>query len=271
MPFSQSDAITQEVVRNRVEEIVQEDLQFRQAFRQTQVPDGTGETWKVVQPDDTIGDPDTIAPGSSYPGTEEDYSKIEIDREKYGLKMAFLDEGVMDNVTFDVIADQVDRAGRQMAEKLNTEAFSELDANLATESPVGDDTGTLAYSELLDGKKELRADSYDPDIVILDPEAERDLQTDSSFNRATDQSDDLVRDGQIARVSGMDVVVSDAGEMASHDAYLIDTDQYGYEAVWSGVESESWRDEDSDTEYRKIRTFRGFKAIDSEAAIQVQG
>lgn len=271
MPFQQSDAITEEAVRNRVEEIVQENLQYRRAFRQVEVPDGVGSTWKIPQPDDTIGDPTTISPGADYPATEEDYTKVSIDRVKHGIRMDFLDEAVMDNTSFDVIADQVDRAGRQMREHLDGQAFSELDNNLNTSSAVGDDGGSLAFSELTTALRTLRDAGYSPDLWILDAHAEEDLLSDSNFNRATQQGDAVVEDGQIGTMLGADVVVENTGDAADHDAYLIDTDFYGYEAVWSGMETESDRDVTSDREIRKLRTFRAYKAIDSEAAIKVQG
>jgi len=271
MPFQTADAITEEAVRNRVEEIAQENLQYRRAFRQVETPDSVGSTWEIPQPDDTIGEPDEISPGGEYPATEEDYTKISINREKIGMRMDFLDEAVMDNTSFDVIADQVNRAGRQMREKLDGKAFSELDNNLNTSSPVGDDGGTLAFDELTTGLRTLRDSGYSPDLWILDAHAEEDLLSDSNFNRATEQGDAVVEEGQIARMLGADVVVENTGDAADHDAYLVDTDFYGYEAVWTGMETEAERDFDTDTEKRKIRTFRGWKAIDSGAAIKIQG
>lgn len=271
MPFQQSDAITEESVRNRLEEIVQENLQYRQAFRQVQVPDGVGSTWKIPQPDDTIGEPTTISPGADYPATEEDYSKISINREKHGFRLDFLDEAVMDNTSFDVIADQVDRAGRQFREYMDGLAFTELDGNLNSSSPAGDDGGVMDFADLREGLRILRDGGYSPDLCILDAHAEEDLLGDSNFNRATSQGDARVETGTITRLLGMDVVVENTGDAADHDGYFVDTDFYGYEAVWTDMETESWRDEASDTEKRKVRTFRQWKSIDSDAAIKVQG
>lgn len=271
MPFQTADAITEEVVRNRVEEVAQENLQYREAFRQVTVPDDVGSTWKIPQPDDVIGEPDTISPGADYPATEEGYSKVSIDREKIGMRMDFLDEAVMDNTSFDVIADQIDRAGRQMREKLDSLAFSELDGSLNSSSPVGNDGGSLAFDELTTALRTLREDGYNPDLFILDALSEEDLLSDNNFNRATEQGDAVVEEGQIGTMLGADVVVENTGDAADHDAYLIDTDFYGYEAVWGGIETEADRDFDSDTEKRKIRTYRQFKAIDSGAGIKIQG
>lgn len=271
MTIQPADVITEEAVRDRVEDIVQENLQYRRAFRQVTVPEGVGSTWKIVQPDDTIGDPSTIQPGAEYPATEEDYSKVSIEREKHGMRIDFLDEAVMDNTSFDLIADQVNRAGRQMSEHLDGEAFTELDGNLNTSSPVGDDGGTLAFSELATGNRVLRDAGYNMNLVVLDGHAEEDLLNDNNFNRATAKGDAVVEEGEIVRLLGAPVVVENTGDAADHDAYLVDTRFYGYEAQWTGVETETDRDFDTDTEKRKLRTFRAWKAIDSEAAIKVQG
>jgi len=272
MPFSISDAVTEETVRNRLEEVVQERLGFRAAFRETSVPDDAGQTWKIPQPDDTIGEPDELEPGANYPTTEEDYSKVSIDRQKYGFKMAFLDEAVMDNTTFDVISDQVDRAGQQFVEKLNAEAYSELSANLNTSSPANvNQNGTITRDDYLAGLSILEGAGYDPDLMIVEENGLEDLRTDADFTRATEMSDDIIRTGELPMVDGMEITVDTTDNLGDSDAFLVDTDFYGYEATWSGVETEAYRDEDTDTEFRKARTYRQWKAMDSGAAIKIDG
>ena len=51
----------------------------------------------------------------------------------------------------------------------------------------------------------------------------------------------------------------------------VDTDRYGYEATFTPVETEEESDFATDTERFKVRTRKGFKAIKSEAAIEVEG
>lgn len=271
MPFDTADALTEEAVRNRLEEIVQERLGFRAAFRETQVPDDAGSTWKIPQPDDTIGEPDEIQPGTEYPATEEDYSKISINRQKYGFRMEFLDEAVMDNTSFDVIADQVERAGRQFREYLNGEAFTELNNNLNSSSPNGDQDGTLSYDDVLAGLSTLEGVGYEPDLLIVEENGIEDLRTDADFTRSTQLGDDVVQTGEIGQVAGMDITMDTTNNLGDADAFVVDTDFYGYEATWSGVEVESDRDFDTDKEVRKARAYKQWKAMDAGAAIKVDG
>lgn len=271
MPITVSDAVTEEAVRNRVEEVVQANLQYRQAFREVPVPDGVGETWNIPQPDDTIGEPATIPAGADYPSAEEDYSKIAITREKIGMVLDFLDEAVMENTSFDLVADQVDRAARQMREHLDGKAFTELDGNLNSSSPAGGNAGSMAWADMVEGHRILRDAGYNTNLIVLDAHAEEDLLQVSEFNRATEQGDAVVEEGEIARMLGAPVVVETTGDAAQHDAYMVDTRFYGYEAVWTPFETEAWRSESSDTEHRKLRTFRAWTAIDAEAAIKIQG
>lgn len=272
MPFSTSDAVTEETVRNRLEDVVQERLGFRAAFRETDVPDGTGSTWKIPQPDDTIGQPSKIQPGTDYPATEEDYSKVSLEREKYGFRMDFLDEAIMDNTSFDVVADQVDRAARQFTELLNAEAFAELDNNLNTNSPTQNtQNGTLTRDDYLVGLADLEGAGYDPDLMILEEQGLSDLRTDPDFTRATEIGDDVIRTGELPQVDGMSVTIDTTGNLGDADAFLVDTDFYGYEATWGGVEVEGDRDFDTDTEKRKARAYKTWKAMDSGAAIKING
>lgn len=273
MPFDTSDALTEESVRNRLEEIVQERLGFRAAFREVGVPDDVGETWKIPQPDDTIGEPTTIEPGAEYPATEEDYSKVEINREKHGFKMEFLDEAIMDNVSFDVVADQVDRAGRQFREYLNSQAYTVLSNNLNSDSPTnsGSSDSTLSRDDYLAGMSTLEGFGYDPDLMIVEENGLSDLRTDADFTRSTQMGDDVVRTGDLPSVDGMEITIDTTNQLGDSDAIIVDTDYYGYEAVWEGVTTESERDFDTDKEKRKARTYRQWKDMDASAAIKIDG
>lgn len=269
MPFSKSDVIDQESVRARVEQIAEENLQFRQVFRQTPAPDDAGDSFKIPVPNDALGEPEDIEELEEYPHDEEGYTKVKIDRQKIGQVVPITDEVQMDNL-FDVQADHIDRMGRKMQEALDSRAFDVLDANLNAET-VGDDQDNLTYAEVTEGLRVVRSDGYNPDTLIIDSHGEEDLLNDDNFNRATSAGDSVVRNGVIARAASMNVVVSNTGDMAQHDAYVVDSDFYGYEGVWSDVETDTFREDMSDVDYLKIRVFRGWQATDASAAVKVQG
>jgi hypothetical protein len=64
---------------------------------------------------------------------------------------------------------------------------------------------------------------------------------------------------------------STVGDLTLHNAILVDSDRYGYEATFTPVETEEDTDFDTDTQRFKIRTRKGFKAIKPEAAVEVEG
>lgn len=269
MPFSESDVIDQESVRTRVEQIAEENLQFRQAFRQTDAPANAGDSFKIPVPDDALGEPEDIEELEEYPHDEEGYTKVPINRQKVGQIVPISDEAQMDNL-FDIQMDHLDRMARKMQEGLDSRAFDVLDNNLNSEIG-GMDGGDLTYSNITQGLRIARSDGYNPDTLIIESMGEEALLNDDNFNRATTVGDSVVRDGVIARAAGMDVTVSNTGDMSTHDAYVVDSDFYGYEGVWTGVETETFRGDMNDTDYLKIRVFRGWQATDASAAVKVQG
>lgn len=273
MTLKSSEVLTREAVRQRVEDIVQENLVFRQAFRPLDATGIDNDTFKIPRPKDTIAHPQAIPEGAEFPRDEEEYEKVSIDFTKYGFETAITREA-MDDSMIDVAADHIDRQARQMAEFLNEVAFNELDANLNANGPAGGvgDTAALEFDDLVDGKQKLRSDLYDPNLLVVNIQGETDLLNSNAFQRATDLGDNTVVEGAIGRVAGLDVIVSDYGKMASNDgeAYMVDTDFYGYEAEREPIMTNDYDAPERQAEMMQIWTRRGWKAIDPAAAIRVQ-
>lgn len=262
--------ITEEAVRATVEEIAEENLVWRRAFRSLDASSINNSTMTVPKPDDVMAEPTAVAPGSEFPGTHEEYSEVNITREKYGFETDITLEDQMDNV-FDLIASHVDGQAGKMAEFLDGKAYAELSGNLNADSPAGDANGTLSYDDILAGSEQLELDIFDPDIAITDPSGKSDLLTDPDFTRATDMGDDVVQNGQIGSVSGLDVFYSDTGDLGQNDAIIIDTDYYGYEATWTGITSDRYQRTEKQKDVIRTFTMKGWKAMDSDAAILVDG
>lgn len=269
MVFTQEDVIDQETVRARVEQIAQENLQFRQAFRQIDAPADAGDSFKIPVPTDILGMPENLEELEEYPHDEEGYTKVEITREKIGQVVPISDEAEMDSI-FDVVADHIDRMARKMQEKLNSEAYETLSNNVNA-TTAGNNDGTLAYSDVVNGLRVARSDGYNPDVLIIEAQGEEELLNDPNFTHATNAGDSVIRNGVIARVAGMDVVVSNTGDMTNSNAFVVDSDYYGYEAAWSNIQTDRFREEMSDTDFLKIRAFRGWVATNASAAVLVQG
>lgn len=268
MAFDTSDAISVTDIRDRVWDLAEENLQFRRAFDQIQVPEGTDNQWQIPTDDDALAEPQEVREGSAYPADEEAYSTVTFTRTKYGQMIPVTDEAVMDNI-FPIITRLVDKQGRKFQEKLDAEAFSILDNNQNSDGTITSGSGGLAYADVLAAKKELRADGYNPDLLIVEENGEENLLNDSNFTRDTDMGDAIVQNGELTSVSGLDVVVSNTGDMSANRAFVVDTDFYGVEAVWMGMEMEEVEDRKADTTYLKARTFRDWQAVDAEANIKI--
>jgi HK97 family phage major capsid protein len=262
--------ITQEAVRAQVEERLQEMLVFREAFRDLDATNVNSDTIKVPDPDDVLAEPAAIEPTASYPTTREEYQKVPIDRKKYGEIIEVPEEDVMDNV-FDLVADHVDLAAREMAEFLDGLAYSELSSNLASGSPVTDNADDdLTYDDVQEGVASLEENDATPDIAFVGPRGKQDILT-YLAERGTDLTDEAVQTGSFGMIAGLDFMFSTVGDLTTHNAILVDSDRYGYEATFTPVETEEDNDFDTDTQRYKVRTRKGFKAIKPEAAVEVQG
>lgn len=264
--------ITQEAVRSTVEQIAQENLVWRRAFRSLDASNVNNDTLKVPKPSDVLGEPQAVRPGAEFPNTREEWSTVNIERTKWGNAVSITMEEEMDNV-FDLVAAHVDGMGRQMAEFLDAQAYAELSANLNSAGPVnsGSSDGTLSYDDVLAGVEQLELDLYDPDFMVVEPSGKADLLTDPDFTRATDLGDDVVTQGQLGRVAGLDVFYSNTGDLGAADALIVDSDFYGYEATWNGVSTNRYEEEETQEDVIQIWTMKGWKAIEPQAAIQVDG
>lgn len=273
MSLKSSDVLTEEAVRQRMEDITQENLVWRQAFRPLDATGIDNDTFKVPRPKDNIGQPQAIPEGTEFPRDEEDYEKISIDFTKYGFETPITREAMSDSM-IDVAADHMERQGRQMAEFLNEVAYNELSANVNSSSPAGGvgDTASLEFDDIMDAKATLRGQQYSPDLLIVNIQGEQDLVNSNAFQRASDLGDETVREGAVGRVAGLDVIVSDYGMLSDTDGegFLVDTSFYGYEAEREPINTNEYEADERQAQMMQIWTRRGWKAIDPEAAIKVQ-
>lgn len=261
--------LSQEAVRARIEERLQEQLVFRDAFRDLDASNVNSDTIKVPNPADAMAEPAAIEPTQSYPTTREEYEKVPIERQKYGEIIEVPDEDVSDSV-IDIVNDHVDLAAREMAEFLDGLAFTELSNNLAANSPSGGNDGTMTYDDIVQGVADLEENNAQPDMAFFGPRGKEDILS-YLADRGTDLGDEAVETGQFGAFAGLDFMYSTAGELTDRDAILVDSERYGYEATFTPVETEQDEDFDTDTTKYKVRTRKGFQAIKQDAAILVQG
>jgi len=264
--------LTHPILRDRVEEITQENLVWRQAFRDYPATDLNSNTVQFPVPDDNIGNPDVVAEGAEFPREQETYSKKTLTFDKFGFEVALTHEATEDAM-IDVVRDQVDRQARQMSEEMNKQAFDVISAN--NRGSVGDADGVFTYDDVLAGRQPLMQDNYDPDLLIADLDAAHDLLQDANFLEASEMQGEMRREGQIGRIAGFDVIEADddfniTGN-SNPGAVMVDTDFYGYEGEREAITSEEYREDRTQTDVYRVYTRMGWLAIDPQACVVIEG
>lgn len=273
--FGDIDGIlSQTFLESRVEEITQENLRYRQVFREYDATDINSSSVDIPVPDDAMGNPKIVAEGAEFHRDEETFSKKSLTFDKFGFEVAITDEAQEDSRA-DVVQTHVDRQSRQMAEEMNLQAFSTLTSNTASYSPQGDANGVFTFDDVLAARKELLKNNYSPDLLIADVEAAHDLMSDSNFLEATDDQSQMRRSGMIGEIAGFDVVEADDGNNLTGNsnpgAVLVDTDFYGYEGERRPIRTNEYREERSETDVYQISTRMGWVVTDSDAAVVIEG
>lgn len=266
--------ITLPVLEDRVEEIVQENLVYRDVFRPY---DATGIASNVVQipvPNDDGAHPKIVDEGAEFPRSHEEYTLKEMFFDKFGFEVPLTMEAVEDS-RIDLTQDQIDRQARQMVEDINGRAFEVIYETLGEEKEsAGDADGTMTYDDVLAGRENLVSQSYSPDLLIADVEAVHDLMKADNFLRATDVGDTMRRDGAVGRIAGMEIVEDDSGLPLGGDkpgALMVDTDLFGYEGERTPVTSEEYSEDRSQTDVYRIFARMGWLVTQPDAGVIIEG
>lgn len=270
-----ADVITQQAIHDVVQEATEETLPFPEAFRSLDISGIENDTIELPVGGDAMASPERIGENGEFPRDEEDISTEPVTVEKYGVEVSVSRESQQDSV-FDVVARQVERKARRMAELWNEKAFQELDANLHPDSPAADSGGTagvLEFTDVMRGKTILQQDQLDPDLLIVNVKGEEELATEENgYFRMTELGDNVVREGAIGRIAGFDVVLDNSDHMSQTqgEAYLVDTDRYGYEVVKESVMTDEYYDDSRHANIFQIWARFSYFALEPEAAIKIE-
>jgi len=268
-----SEVITQEAVRAQVEEVAQENLVFREAFRQIDASDINAGSMEIPVLGDDTTESGVVAEGSAYPRDEdEQVSKENLAFDKYGTEVEITYEAIQDSL-FDVIALHAEDKARDLAEGLDAAAYTELSGNLNASGPVGPDTATgdMGYANVVDAMTALESESYTPDVLFVSPDSKGDLLKSDEFTRASQMGDEVIRDGAFGEIAGVEVMVSNTGDLGAGEGILVDTDSYGYEATREGFTSMEYEVENENKRVIQVRTRMGWLATRPAAGIKIEG
>lgn len=277
MPVTASDVISDDDVRAVLEERTQEMYQFRRAYRDHDATDLNSNQFSFPQATDTVrGAMDEVGEQSDYPRTELNYEEIVANYTKDGFEIAISDEAVSDSV-FDIMMDVTEEMAIGAEARLDSLAWSLMDPddgnNLNGDSPIGTDTNDLNYNAVVDAYTTLLEDEFRPTDfeLYLSADAFGDLAKDDNFTHATDQGDQVVRQGTLQVGFGVPVVPTNTGDLAADEGNMVDTGLYGYESTRWDREVTNYREEKKDQDVFKIRHRKDFVVTKPGAAVHIQG
>lgn len=274
-----SEVIDQEAVRAEVEQVSQENLIFRRAFRSISSTDIDGNTIKISIANDVSSAAGVVGEGSAFPRNEDEQTeKVAIDHEKYGTEVEITYEAIQDSL-LDVVAMHTEDKARDLAESLDGAAWAEISDYDSTNSvynnlqdaAIGDAGGSLGYAEVVDAMTALETESFDPDLLIVSAESKGDLMKSPEFTRASQMGDEVVRDGAFGEVAGIPVYVSNTGDLGAGEAVMFDSDHYGIESTREDFTSLEYEEESENKRVVQVRTRMGWKCIRPTAGVKIEG
>jgi HK97 family phage major capsid protein len=272
--------LSQPVLEDRFEQIIQEQLRFRDLFRDYDATDFNSDTVEMPIPKDAMGNPKIVEEGAEFPRDQEEYEKKTLRFDKFGFEVALTMEAQADS-RVNLVQDQVDRQARQTREEMNRQAFrTAVDAIDSGSQIVNTNAdGQFDFGDILDGREVLTKKSYNPDTLIVNVEASHSLMNDGNFLEAGDDGrEELRRSAQIGRIAGYDVLEDDSGLLGSRVAtgqdpvgMLVDSDFFGYEGTRMNTTSEEYGEDRSQTDVYRVFNRMGWIVTDPESGVLIEG
>jgi len=272
--------IDPETVRREAAERVEARTVVREFFMDVPggIPDSAGEDYTIPVPAEELGEPEEVEPGTDVTYDREEYGRPTISRQIFQKGSKIPEEDVNDNI-FNLVSDHLDGHTKNMAKKLDRAAFSVLDSNAPSGSAVsasGGSDGTLSFDDINAGITELAnrgEDGFAADMALVDPSG-RESITNWLADRGTDLGDETVENGRIGTFGGIDYMTTTNVSLDATnnpEAILIDSDHFGWEGEWQGVEADQETDFDSSSIKMKIKAAYGWVDKRDEAAVRVEG
>jgi hypothetical protein len=275
MALTTRDVITEDFVRETVEEVVEENLIYRRAFREIDASDISSNSYTFYIDNDEMGRPKIIGEGEEFPRNQSTVDEKTVQFDKFAGSVSLTMEAMEDGL-LDMKAREIEDLARSMSEELNEQAYSELDSNARTQdndsNAIGDGNDVLSFSDIVEGMRAVRENNYTPDLLIVDLDGYTDLMTDSNFNRATESGDEVVRSGEIGTIAGMPVVVDTTQDVSGgHGGFAVDSTRYGYELTRTPVSTNEYEQPERQADVVQVFTRKAWTTIFSEAAAKING
>lgn len=236
------------------------------------IPDGAGESYQIPVPAEELGEPEEVEPGADTTYDREEYGRPEVVRQIFKKGSKIPEEDINDNI-FDLLQDHLKGHAKNMAKRLDRAAFAPLNAAAPAANAVGDDDGTLSFTDINAGSTELAQrgeDGFTANMALVGPSGKESL-VNYLAERGTDLGDEAVQNGELGEFAGIRFMFTNNVTIGANEAIVVDTDEFGYEGEWQPVDTDQTTDFDADAVKMKIKAAYGWTPKHEEACVRVQG
>lgn len=184
-----------------------------------------------------------VPEGSPFPQDESTFARVTLRPLKYGVRVQITQEMLEDSM-FDLSAMHARLAAKKLAENEDTLILAQLDgaANVVTGGAA------ITIANIASGILNLRNADFAPDTFAIGPEVLSDLQQIDTFVEADKMGNrEMLQNGVVGRLYGMDVVMFSANIGTTTRAYIFDSRYALVGAEKRPVTTEVWRDYAIDT------------------------
>lgn len=275
MPVTTNQILTDEdAVRYEIEARSDQMMAVREAFRSTNdVPDA--EKIFFLVPEDDDEDMAIVSEGAEFPRAVKGQDRVPCVREKFGEEFPLTMESQMDEMV-DNQAENLTTKVRKYNRTQERKAFEVLDE---AAEPYETDTnnGVLEYEDVVGGWTDMMEDAgsdsegWVGDTLITGPSGFGDLATDERFTQATDEGEETIRQGFIGSIFGLPIYLTNQVAIGPGEAYLVDSEVFGYEATWADTDTRTYEEENKQTDILQFWSLKGYCSTRPEAAYRIEG
>lgn len=277
MAITSADVVTEDDFASVVEQATEETRGFRRVFEPYPVSAGEGPTvdiLKMPEANDFFDpeDVESIGELSEYPRADpEKLGTTQVEVGKKGFESVISDEAVARGKVREQLNLSAAMA-KAFSKNLDNVAGSLLLGNMNA-TTAGDAAGDgISWTDLVRARTILRSADYEPTHLLYEPMGAESLLTDSHISeRSTGMSDSAIRTGALPSLLGLETVEVTSG-LGAYEAVMVDRSRYAKEAEEDLMDSiSSYRLESKDGTAYKVRRWTGYKVMDSDAAVHIQG
>jgi len=284
MAQTASDVISDHDVRAVVDQIRNQKYQNRMAFRGYDATDNDSNRVSFpVDNGDFDGEAVEIPEGSEYPRANKEYDEVDAVHTKYGFEIVIPDEKVEDNV-IDIVMDQEEDMVRAEEKRIDAIAYNVLSSN-ASSPGIGDSNGDIVYLDVQEARQQAFLNELDMGSLMMLTGGQNmtDFTNMDEFTQASELGDQVIQQGVLPGgdlvgeqallgvVSDVPVYLSNTGNYGDGEAYLVDSDNFGWESTRRGMDVTQYREDDKEQDVWQIDGRWDWVATNTEAAIEIDG